>query len=50
VSWTVLSGDPVDHPTTDYTEMGLTTGESWYFRYSYRNALGWSGVSPAMLT
>jgi hypothetical protein len=48
--WTTLCGVESDHPLTYYTVSGLVTGESWYFRYSVRNAVGWSEVSPVMFT
>jgi hypothetical protein len=50
VSWTVLCGVDSDYPLTYYTESGLVTGESWYFRYSVKNSVGWSDVSPVMFT
>ena len=49
-TWVELVGLTSDSTATFYTWTGLTTGDHFYFRYSVRNELGWSGVSPTLET
>ena len=41
-TWTALCGEDSDYLSTTYTESGLTTGDTWFFRYKVKNGLGWS--------
>lgn len=50
VSWTALCGLATDYTLTYFMHTGLTTGDTWYYRYVVRNAVGWSEPSPVTQT
>lgn len=48
--WTPIVGLSTNNPNTFFAQVGLTTGQGWYYRYLVKNAVGWSLPSPNMFT
>jgi titin len=48
--FTALVGAASDSMATSYTATGLTTGDTYSFRYSVRNDVGWSANPSPVLT
>lgn len=49
LTWTTLVGVDSHYTQTVFTDIGLTTGDQYYYKYSVRNAAGWSMPSDSIL-